>query len=101
MYRLPCNVSRLAGGSISFGLAGWLVVTSAAAGGLAVALRAGAFAIDALLFAAFVGGTIGVVDPLKEIGTVFFSGTASDTGVTGALVGTGLSAVGGSVLAAF
>jgi len=96
---LPCKVSRLPGGSISFGLAGWPAVISGVAGGLAVGLRAGAFAMDAALVAPFVGGTIGVEGPLKEI--VFFSGTASDTGVTGALVGTGLSAVGGSVLAAF
>src|SRR4029077_1180256 len=97
---LPCKVSRLAGGSTSFGLAGWSVVTSAAVGGLAVALRAGAFAIDALLFAAFVGGTIGVVDPLKEI--VFFSGTAAGAEAIGAgtLAAVGFSAAGGSAFEA-
>src|ERR1700686_1505428 len=100
MYVLPCNVSRLVGGSISFGLTGWSVVTSVATGGLAVALRAGALPIDAALFVAFVGGTIGVVGPLKEIGTGFFSGTASDTEVAPALATAGLSAAGGSTFAA-
>src|ERR1700736_1540261 len=79
---LPCKVSRLPAGSISFGLAGWIVVTSGAAGALAVPLRAGAFAIVAAVLAALVGGTTGVEGPLKEI--VFFSGTASDTEETGA-----------------
>src|ERR1700686_2246047 len=95
MYMLPCNVSRLAGGSISFGLAGWSVVTSVATGGLAVGLSAGGFATDAALFVAFVGGTIGVVGPLKEIGTGFFSGTDSDTEAPGTLADAGLSAAGG------
>src|ERR1700686_5512814 len=95
---LPCKVSRLPGGSISFGLSGWLAVTRGVAGGLAVFLRAGAFAMDAVVFADFVGGIIGVVGPLKEI--VFFSGTASGTEVTGALAGAGLSVTGGSTLAA-
>src|ERR1700681_1584396 len=80
---LPCKVSRLPGGSISFGLMGWLVVTSAVASGLAEAFKGGAFALDAALLAVFAGGTIGVEGPLKEIETVFFSGTASDTAATG------------------
>ena len=58
-------------------------MTSVVAGGLAVALRFGAFAIDPVLFAAIVGGSIGVVGPLKEIGTGFFSGGASEAEVTG------------------
>src|ERR1700680_3494679 len=81
MYKLPCNVSRLPGGSISFGLVGWLVVTSGAAGGLAAPLRDGALAMDTVLVAVFAGGKVGVGGPLKEI--VVFSGTGSDTAVTG------------------
>src|ERR1700730_18609878 len=80
---LPCKVSRLPGGSVSFGWMGWLVVTSVVAGGLSVGLRAGAFAMDAALLAVFAGGTIGVEGPLKEIEKVFFSGTASGTKGTG------------------
>src|ERR1700686_3477668 len=98
MYMLPCNASRLAGGSISFGLVGWSVVTSVATGGLAVGLSAGGFAMEAALFMAFVGGTIGVVGPVKEI--VFFSGTASGADTAAALADAGLSVAGGSVFAA-
>src|SRR3984893_15564769 len=97
MYMLPCKVSRLPGGSISFGLAGWLVVTSVVAGGLAEGLRAGALAMVAALFAVLTGGTIGGDGALKEI--VFFSGTASDTEATGegcAMV-TGVEREGGRV----
>src|ERR1700693_3581921 len=78
---LPCRVSRLSGGTISFGLAGWLAVTSVVAGGLALALRVGAFAIVAAPCADLVGGTIGVEGPVKEM--VFFSGSGSDTEATG------------------
>jgi len=62
-------------------------VTRVVAGGLAVALRFGAFAIDAVLFAALAGGSIGVVGPLKEIGTGFFSGSASEAEVMGGWCG--------------
>src|ERR1700730_6257993 len=91
MYMLPCKVSRLPGGSISFGLAGWLVVTSVVAGGLAEGLRAGALAMVAALFAVLIGGTTGVEG---EGGRVSFCATlaAGFDGAASGLTDAGFSA---------
>src|ERR1700730_3660459 len=100
---LPCKASRFAGGSISFGLTGWIGVTTGAVGvegGLVVALATEMFpGVELPLAESLVGEAFAVVLASGGDKTGFFSGAGFGIAVTlaelEATIGAGLG--GGAV----